>query len=141
MKLSEVKSRVSRDAEAVELPIVDDNNEPLVDSKGDPVVWLIRGEQCAERRRAEDIENQKMLARQADEASAEDIRSRRIALAAACVAGWRGVEDEDGSPLPCAPKVARQFLDADRKLLERVERRIREHGRFLAALSSSSAST
>lgn len=141
MKLSDVKSRVARDNETVELPILDDNGEPATDSKGEPVVWLIRGEQCAERRQAEDIENQKMLARQADEATTDDIRTRRIAIVGACVAGWRGMEEEDGSPLECSRKIVREFLEADRRLLERVERRAKEHSRFLTERSPSSAST
>lgn len=141
MKLSDVKARVARDADLVEWPLLDDNNEPVTNSKGEPVVWLLRGDQCAERRLAEDAENKKALARQIDDATPEDILTRRVAIAAACVGGWRGMEDEDGSDLKHSDKMVRAYLEADRKLLERTELRIRQRSRFLAGRSNSSGRT
>ena len=69
------------------------------------------------------------------------MRANRVTLCAACVTDLTGVEDDNGAPIACSPKMVREFLAIDVRILEQFEKAVEHHSAFLSKRSTSSLAT
>lgn len=127
--------------EPAECPLYDKNGEPEVDSKGQPVVFLVVGEYSAAAKRVARLQQKKISTLVRRYGAFENIPqsefdAMRLEKLAAVVAGWRGVES-GGQPFPHSSENAAAVvkgLEAHRPdQLKQIESAYQGHAAFFKA--------
>jgi hypothetical protein len=131
MRIDKLKEAVARDEEGIVLPILDPSGEPYTAADGTATTFTILGSQSAARRKAENLISKQILRTGAGGTDPEDLRARRITLAAACVTDCTGWEDEQNKAIPYAPATIKQILGTDLRILVQLEQGIEKHSSFL----------
>jgi len=139
MKLSDLKEIVANDETGFTFPLLDPNGEPY-GAEGAPITFTVLGTQSKARRKAEDAEARRLLRAGRSQLEPDDIRVRRINLAASCVIAFAGWEDETGAPLAFSSHNVRELLGADERILGQVETAIERHSSFLSKPAATSSS-
>lgn len=136
MRIDTLKDLVARDEEGVIVPMLDPHEEPYTASDGTPTTFSVLGKQSSARRTAEDTESKRWLGRNVQKLDPADLRARRLNLAAACVNGQTGWEDENNRPIAYSPAIVKTILATDERILEQVETAIDKHSLLFPTPSS-----
>lgn len=135
MDLSQITAAIQQDEEGVVVPLTDRGGEPQFAADGSPVSITIVGMESARYRRAHDAQTRRMMRTRRTKLEPEDIRQNRVALAAAAIIAWHGIE-RDGQPVPCTPENVDLLLRPS-WMLAQVESAIEAHADFFAKGSAS----
>lgn len=136
MRLDQLKESVAQDEEGASVTINDPNGEPYTAADGSEVTMTVLGAQSKARRKAEDAAAQSLARAGRAGFEPEAMRARRLNLAAACVTGWSGWEDESNQPIPFSAANVKTVFATDDRILAQVESAIERHSAFLAKSST-----
>lgn len=128
MNIEQLQQEMEQENVAQTVPLRAKSGEPLLAADGSPATISVIGRYSTRVRAARDQQTERQIRRSVyNPPDARDVMQSRIALAAAGLVGWHGLE-EHGEPWDYSPERAVQLLRVD-YLLEQVEAAIADHGR------------
>lgn len=132
--INEIQEEVKLDEEGHDIPISKKNGDPYLykpdPAKDDevPCTITVLGNDAKKVKAARDSIQRKLLRGRRVKLEPKDLRSNRVAIAAAAITGWKGWTAA-GKDFPCTPENIITLLQSTH-ILEQVEEGINEHSDF-----------